>query len=140
MISVATAAAALAALTASTADAGASGAFLCYSKWQVDPGFWHFHAQTTLRNITAQGLFNAGYWSPYAEKTIPTKTHLPNGYYLICNLGAPAIVPPTTTPQVVPGAFVDSGTGTYITSGQPASGQVAITTTQVGAGLYPVAQ
>jgi hypothetical protein len=63
--------------------------FLCYSKFQVDPGAYAT-AKTSFRiHYTAADLLAlGGYWSPYAEKSVPTRTLIAGGYYLICNLPA----------------------------------------------------
>ena len=59
---------------------GAAGAiWLCYSKFQVDPGYW-FQPQATE-------LFAAGYWQPYAVKANIGSTVL-GAYHIICNLPA----------------------------------------------------
>jgi hypothetical protein len=50
--------------------------FLCYSKFQIDPGTW--------LTSEAAALLAQGYWLPYAEKTTPTGTAIGNGYYLSC--------------------------------------------------------
>jgi|SRR5579864_195869 len=60
-------------------------AFLCYSHYQVDPGVWPLQKTSYTIHDTASDLLSMGYWSPYAEKSVPTKTLLPNGYYLNCN-------------------------------------------------------
>ena len=73
-------------LGASTAAARSSVAFLCYSKFQVDPGVWSLNGSTSKHHITAGALMALGYWSPFAEKTVPTHTQIANGYYLNCNL------------------------------------------------------
>jgi hypothetical protein len=128
------AAASLAGLGATGGRAGASAAFLCYSKWQIDPGVWTF--KTTPRGNSARALFATGYWSPYAEKSIPTDTRLPGGWYLLCNLGQPAVGP--TGLQVESGNFVDNG-GTVWTPASPL--YRAVFAGAAGkAGYYPMAQ
>jgi hypothetical protein len=81
-------------------SAGAGGpsthAFLCYSKYQVNPGVWPL--TSTKPHHSAADLMAAGYWSPYAETATPTATRITGGYYLICNL------PSTLSP--VPGVIV----------------------------------
>ena len=64
-----------------------TAAFLCYSKLQVDPGSWAL-TSTNSANHTAASLLAFGYWSPYAETSVPTATKISGGYYLICNLPA----------------------------------------------------
>lgn len=83
---------ALASVTAAAAAAagpgpatGATGAFLCYSKYQMNPGVWSLVSPSASMPM-AQTLMNDGYWAPYAEKTVPTATQLGNGYYLDCRL------------------------------------------------------
>ena len=62
-----------------------SGAYLCYSRFQVDPGVWPFALAGTNHNSAAT-LMVAGYWSPYAEKSVPTRTKIAGGWFLECNL------------------------------------------------------
>jgi hypothetical protein len=133
-ILVLVAAAGLAGFGADASQAGASAAFLCYSKWQIDPGVWTF--KTTPRGNDARTLFARGYWSPYAEKSVPTNTRLPGGWYLLCNLGQPAIG--ATTLQVVGGSYVDNG-GTIWTPTNALYRAVFPGGTGK-AGYYPVAQ
>jgi hypothetical protein len=119
---------------ATASQAGARTAFLCYSKWQVDPGVWTF--KTSPRGIDAKSLYAQGYWSPYAEKSVPTKTILPGGWYLLCNLGQPAVTP--TTLQVTSSTYIDN-LGRVWTPENP--WYRAIFPTGTGkAGYYPVAQ
>jgi hypothetical protein len=80
------------ALTASTAVAHDSGSYLCYSKFQVDPGFWPADDEMPRVNDSATDVMAAGYWSPYAETSIPTETKI-GSYYLLCNL--PSTMKPT---------------------------------------------
>ena len=72
--------AALAAIAAGSGAAatGENTTYLCYSTHQVNPGVWS--------QSTAVKLMKQGYWLPYAEKSQPTQTQLPNGWYLRCNL------------------------------------------------------
>jgi hypothetical protein len=91
-------------------DPPADSSFLCYSKLQVDPGVWP--DKTTNGETTAPQLIAAGYWKPVAEKSIPTNTKLPQGWYLHCN-------PPVATAQgaaPAPSAFVGEA-GELITNG-----------------------
>ena len=53
--------------------------WLCYSKFQVDPGYW-FQPE-------ASALFAAGYWQPYAIKADIGSTVL-GAYHIVCNLPA----------------------------------------------------
>ncbi|HKI91718.1 MAG TPA: hypothetical protein VJ986_05425 [Gaiellaceae bacterium] len=80
---------------ASTALAGSSGAFLCYSKWEVNPGFYRWPLADTL--------YSKGFWSPYVEQSVPTATKVAGGY-LLCNLQPPAA---TTTLKPVTGMVED---------------------------------
>ena len=74
-------------LGAPVAQAHATVAFLCYSRFEVDPGVWPLVADAPRVNASAGDLMAAGYWSPFAEKTIPTGTRI-GDYYLLCNLPA----------------------------------------------------
>jgi hypothetical protein len=61
--------------------------FLCYSKFQVDPGAYATAKTSPRIHSTAADLLAlGGYWSPYAEKSVPTRTKITGDYYLICNL------------------------------------------------------
>ena len=68
------------------------GAYLCYSKFQVNPGLWPY-AANGHRN-TAASLLAAGYWSPYAERSVPTQTKIAGGWYLECNLQSNQLLSP----------------------------------------------
>jgi hypothetical protein len=93
------------ALVASSASAASNNSYLCYSKNQVDPNFWVISTSNT-GNTDATTLLAAGYWLPYAEKSVPTSTQLPGGWYLICNL--------QTGETAVPGGII-GGAGETIT-------------------------
>jgi hypothetical protein len=94
------AAAALLAIYASVAAAAGppNNSYLCYSKFQVDPGVWS-DSPSGLNgglggNVSSSALLKLGYWSPFAEKSTPTNTKLLNGWYLHCNPpGAPTGAP-----------------------------------------------
>jgi hypothetical protein len=89
----------LAVATAAGASAAAGGtteAFLCYSPSQVDPGAYSVVSPTPQAS-QAQALLDAGYWSPFAETTVPTRTMISGGYYLDCQLP----IGMTKTDQVV---------------------------------------
>ena len=93
LLSVAAAGLTLAGVSASGASAQGGPfetavAFLCYSHYQVDPGVWPLEKTDYRIHDTASVLLGMGYWSPYAEKSAPTQTELPNGYYLTCSLPA----------------------------------------------------
>jgi hypothetical protein len=84
--------------------------FLCYSKFQTNPGVWD--------SGTAALLQKAGYWLPYAlPGNLEGAANL-GGYHLACNL---------TGTQTATGGFVDDGGGTW-------SADYAATP-----GLYPAA-
>ena len=80
--------------------------FLCYSKFQVDPGVW---APDIARKLLA-----AGYYLPTAVKgNVAGGTNI-GGYHLVCN------APAATTGEVVnengmvfPGAFAGDTLGYY---------------------------
>lgn len=65
--------------------------FLCYSKFEVEPGVW--------RNSEAMKLEQQGYWLPFAVKGTSTRTRL-GSYSLVCNLPAPL----QTTGAMIDGA------------------------------------
>jgi hypothetical protein len=123
------AAAALLAVYASVGVAAGppNNSYLCYSSLQVDPGVWS-DSPTGVKgglggNISSSALLKLGYWQPYAEKSTPTNTKLPNGWYLHCN---------------PPGVTVSSGTApTAIIGG--AGEVVANTSLWVFPGYYPMA-
>jgi hypothetical protein len=67
---------------------GEEGIFLCYSKFQVDPGVWSYSEAQAL-------LAGGGYWKPYAVLGGGSSTQL-GWYSLVCNPGkvtasAPAV-------------------------------------------------
>jgi hypothetical protein len=80
--------------------------FLCYSKFQVEPGVWPADV--------ARKLLAAGYYLPTAVKgNVPGGTNL-GGYHLVCN------APASTTGEVVnengivfPGAVAGDTLGYY---------------------------
>ena len=119
--------AALCAVYASVAAAAApNNSYLCYSKFQVDPGVWS-DSPTGIKgglggNISASALLKLGYWQPFAQKSTPTSTKLPSGWYLHCN---------------PPGATVAGATPTTIIGG---AGET-VTNTSLAAlpGYYPMA-
>ena len=87
-------------------------AFLCYSRFQVDPGVWV--------NSQASTLLAGGYWIPDAVRgeTLGSKTVLTGGYALVCN--PPSGYAPT-------GKYVDESNDLF----SAASGKSLL-------GLYPV--
>jgi hypothetical protein len=87
------------------------GVFLCYSKFQADPGIWRGPEATTLSA--------GGYWRPYAIPGTRSSTRL-GAFALVCNLPPNAILSDRES--------VDDG-GSIITG---ASGALL--------GLYPVAR
>jgi hypothetical protein len=84
--------------------------FLCYSKFQVDPGAWPA--------TEAPALVAGGYWQPYAVLGTRSSTRL-GAYSLVCNPPASAVVSGRDS--------VDSG-------------GAVITGTRGALGLYPVAR
>lgn len=59
------------------------GVFLCYSRFQVDPGVWPA--------TVAPALFAGGYWQPYAILGTRSSTRL-GAYSLVCNPPASAVI------------------------------------------------
>jgi hypothetical protein len=83
--------------TSTTTSAGSTdGIFLCYSKWQVDPGVWGVDE--------ARDLLAAGYWKPVAVAGITSATRL-GAYSLVCN--------PDKQAASAPGTAVDDGGMVY---------------------------
>jgi hypothetical protein len=64
---------------AAPAPRAEEGIFLCYSKWQVDPGVWTASEAQLL-------LLTGEYWKPYAVLGAGTSTQL-GAYSLNCNPG-----------------------------------------------------
>jgi hypothetical protein len=58
---------------------GEEGIFLCYSKFQVDPGVWQY-------SMAQQLLAGGGYWKPYAVLGTDSSTRI-GAYSLVCNPG-----------------------------------------------------
>lgn len=90
----------VAAIVAGSASASGRPAntYLCYSKYQVDPGVWSQVAPVPQHaNVSSVQLLGMGYWLPVAEKSVPTHTLLPGGWYLNCNYVPKTVagVPPT---------------------------------------------
>jgi hypothetical protein len=56
---------------------GEEGIFLCYSKFQVEPGVWQY-------TMAQQLLAGGGYWKPYAVLGTDSNTRL-GAYSLVCN-------------------------------------------------------
>jgi hypothetical protein len=81
--------------TASVADS-TDGIFLCYSRWQVDPGVWGIDQ--------ARDLLAEGYWKPVAVAGIASATRL-GAYSLVCN--------PDKQAASAPGTGVDDGGMVY---------------------------
>ncbi|MFL5928952.1 MAG: hypothetical protein ACJ77E_18640 [Gaiellaceae bacterium] len=86
-------------------------AFLCYSRFQIEPGVWPAPE--------AETLFASGYWQPYAILGTRSATRL-GPYSLVCNL------PSTAT--VFEREAVDDG------------GALIVGTARAPLGLYPVAR
>jgi len=71
--------------------------FLCYSKWQVEPGVWSFDTAKSLMD-------GGGYWMPYAvPDTVPYGTNI-GGYHLVCNIAST---------QSVNGSMLGAGADVY---------------------------
>jgi len=84
---------------------------LCYSLFQIDPGYW-FQPQ-------AAELFALGYWQPYAVKANIGSTVL-GDYHIICNL-------PPGYAVTTPAAWViDGGLVVDVTVGTPPLGYARI--------------
>src|SRR5262249_47177893 len=101
------------AATASAAAAPANG-FLCYSKTQTDPGAWSLAPGNMGGDVAASALVALGYWKPFAEKSVPTNTMLPGGWFLNCN-------PTNATAQAAPSLGVVGGAGEVSTDPTAAS-------------------
>jgi hypothetical protein len=86
------------------------GAFLCYSRFQVDPGVWP--------EAEASALLAKGYWRPTAVPGAVSATRL-GPYSLICN--------PPNVARVIDHGFVDDGGASLAGVGDP------------WLGLYPLA-
>lgn len=88
MLALGAAGLAISGLLAAGAGAGTPTrvAFLCYSKDQVDPGVWPLAKTGPSIHETAGDLLAQGYWSPYAETSVPTKTEIADGYFLTCSV------------------------------------------------------
>jgi hypothetical protein len=121
LVVIAATVAGFAASAGHASTSGTSGAFLCYSKYQTNPGFWPF-VSPKGGHEGAQALLAKGYWSPFAEKSVPTKTQMTGGWYLLCNL------PPT----------MQTVTNTY--RGDKGGPNLTLPPSLVQAGDYPVAQ
>jgi hypothetical protein len=65
-----------------SAPRGEDGIFLCYSKFQVDPGVWGYSQAQQL-------LAGGGYWKPYAVIGTDSSTRV-GPYSLVCNPGGVA--------------------------------------------------
>jgi hypothetical protein len=83
------------------------GVFLCYSKFQVEPGVWS--------PAQAKELLGQGYYYPVAVKgNVPGGTNL-GDYHLVCN--APAATPPglvvNENGMVLPAALAGDTLGYY---------------------------
>jgi hypothetical protein len=84
-------------LSARTPPAHVNHLFLCYSKFQSDPGVWEFDLATPL--------LAAGYWTPYAVAgNVNGATNI-GEFHLMCNL--------TRTTLHATGAFADDAGATW---------------------------
>jgi hypothetical protein len=74
-----------------------NGVFLCYSKWQVDPGVWPWSEAKKL-------MEGGGYWMPYAVPgNVDFGTNI-GDYHLVCNIAAT---------QSVSGSMLGAGEDVY---------------------------
>lgn len=102
--------------------------FLCYSKWQVDPGVWPLSAARTL--------FDSGYWQPFALQGSYSKTRPGGGEFtLACNLPAGMAAPGSGSAidsggVIYPNPPYVSGLGFYPIAREPVAGRAAIRTPQ----------
>ena len=85
LIAAAAAAVTLLGIAATGSAAVPGNSYLCYSKLQVDPGVWADSVSNKGGNVTAFQLAALGYWKPFAQKSTPTSTLIPGGWYLHCN-------------------------------------------------------
>jgi hypothetical protein len=85
--------------SATVATRGEDGVFLCYSKFQVDPGVWGYSQASQL-------LAGGGYWKPYAVAGTSSSTRV-GSYSLVCNPGG-------VTPATAASAGVQDG-GDFVT-------------------------
>jgi hypothetical protein len=92
-----------------SADALPANVFLCYSKLQTDPGVWSLAPGNPSGDVAASALVGLGYWKPFAEKSVPTNTTLPGGWFLDCN-------PTNATTQASPPVGVVGGAGEVSTN------------------------
>src|SRR2546430_1909095 len=89
---------------------------------QTDPGVWVDSPSNKGGDVSVAQLVALGYWVPFAEKSTPTNTLIPGGWYLNCN---PA------------GATTQSGAATTIIGG---AGETVTDPTLAGLpGYYPTA-
>lgn len=88
-----------------------SSVFLCYSKFQVDPGAWLAHQ--------ASELMSEGYWAPFAlTGNVDGGTNV-GDYHLVCNpqTSAPTFASVNAAPERYIGA--DGGFATSAADGLP---------------------
>src|SRR2546430_13246390 len=52
---------------------------------QTDPGVWVDSPSNKGGDVSVAQLVALGYWVPFAEKSTPTNTLIPGGWYLNCN-------------------------------------------------------
>lgn len=76
-------------------------AFLCYSKFQVDPGAWPAEQ--------APDLMNDGYWSPSALSGTVTGGTNVGGFHLVCNPPAADLPFASNGSDAVPASYVGAG-------------------------------
>lgn len=91
--------------TVAAAAGPPNNSYLCYSKFQIDPGVWS-DSPTGIKgglggNVSSSALLKLGYWQPWAQKSTPTGTKLPGGWYLHCNPPGATVA---GTPTIIGGA------------------------------------
>jgi hypothetical protein len=78
---------------ASAAARGQEGIFLCYSKFQVDPGAWDYSQASQL-------LAGGGYWRPSAVLGSTGSSTTLGAYTLVCNPGGATSASTTVAPTL----------------------------------------
>jgi hypothetical protein len=108
LIAAGIAAATMLGIGASGSGAVPGNSYLCYSKFQTDPGVWSDAPANSGGNLSSFQLVALGYWKPFATKTTPTNTQLPGGWFLHCN-------PPSATIQSGAPLTIIGGAGETVT-------------------------
>jgi hypothetical protein len=97
-------AATLVGIVATGTAAAPGNSYLCYSKFQVDPGVWSDAPSNSGGDLSSIKLVGLGYWKPFATKSTPTNTKIPGGWFLHCN-------PPNATIQAGAPLTIIGGAG-----------------------------